>query len=45
MWESDHVEDPGEDGRIILEWMIRKWYVGIWTGSRWLRVVTVDGQM
>jgi len=24
--------DTGEDGRIILRWIVRKWYVGIWTG-------------
>jgi hypothetical protein len=25
-------------GRIILEWMFRKWDVGVWTGSGWLRI-------
>jgi hypothetical protein len=24
--------DPGVDGRIILEWIFRKWNVGVWTG-------------
>ena len=35
------LEDPGVDGRIILRWIFRKWYVGAWTGSIWLRLGTV----
>jgi len=38
-----HLEDPGVDGRIILRWILRKRYVGAWTGSRWLRIGTVGG--
>ena len=30
--------DPGVDGRIILRWLFRKWDVGVWTGSSWLRI-------
>jgi len=30
--------DPCADGRIILRWIFRKWDVGIWTGSSWLRI-------
>jgi hypothetical protein len=26
--ERDHLEGPGEDGRIILRWIFRKWDVG-----------------
>jgi len=37
----DHLEDPGVDGRIILRWIFRKWNVGVWTGSSWLRIGTV----
>jgi hypothetical protein len=29
----------GVDGRIILRWIVRKWDVGVWTGSRWLGIV------
>ena len=32
--------DPGVDGMIILSWIIRKLYVGLWTESSWLRVGT-----
>jgi len=40
MRERDHLGDPGIDGRIILRWIFRKWYVGVWNGSSWLRVGT-----
>jgi hypothetical protein len=30
--KRDHLGDPGVDGRIILRWIIRKWYGGVWTG-------------
>jgi hypothetical protein len=36
--ERDYLEDPGVDGRIILRWIFRKWDVGVWTGSSWLRI-------
>jgi hypothetical protein len=41
--ERDHFEDPGLDGWIILRWTCRKWDVGIWTGSSWLRIGTGSG--
>jgi len=31
--ESDYLEDPDVDGRIILSWIFRKWDVRTWTGS------------
>jgi hypothetical protein len=37
---KDHLGDPGIDVRIILRWIIRKWDVGVWTGSSWLRIGT-----
>ena len=36
--ERDHLEDTGLGGRIILRQIFRKWDVGTWTGSSWLRI-------
>jgi len=36
--ERDHLEDPDVHVRIILRWIYRKWDVGVWTGSSWLRI-------
>jgi hypothetical protein len=41
--ERDHLGDPGLDGSIILRWILRKWDVGLWTGSSWLRAGTSGG--
>ena len=43
--ERDHLEDPGVDGRIILSWILRKWDVGVWTGSNWIRIGRVGGHL
>ena len=43
--EIVHLGDPGIDGRIILRWILRKWDVGLWTGSSWLRRGTVGGHL
>ena len=37
------MKDPGVDGRIILGWIFRKWDVGLWTGSIWIRIGTGGG--
>ena len=40
-----HLGEPGVDGRIILRWIFRKWDVGVWTGSSWLRIGTGGGHL
>jgi hypothetical protein len=43
--ERDRLGDPGEDGRIILRWIFRKWDVVEWIGSSWLRMGTGGGHL
>ena len=47
LWENlrerDHLGDADVDGRIILRSIFRKWDVGVWTGSSWLRIGTGCG--
>jgi len=31
--------------RITLRWTFRKWDMGVWTGSSWLRIGTGGGHM
>jgi len=42
--ERDHLENPGVDG-IELRSIFRKWDVGAWTGSIWLRIGTSGGHL
>jgi len=37
--------DPGVDGRIILRWIFRRWDLGLWIGSSWLRLGTGGGHL
>jgi len=37
--------DPDVDGRIRLRWIFRKWDLGVWTESSWLRIGTVGGHL
>jgi len=41
--ESDHLEEPDIDRRIILKWIFRKWNVGTFTGLIWHRIGQVTG--
>ena len=41
----DHLRDPGVGGRIILRWIFRKWDVGVWTESSWLRIGAGGGNL
>jgi hypothetical protein len=34
------LRDPGIDERIILRWIIRKLYLGVWTAMSYLRIGT-----
>ena len=43
--ERDHLEGPRVHRRIILRWICRKWDVGVWTGSIWLRIETGGGHL
>jgi len=42
---KNHLEEPGIHGRIILTWIIKKWDMGAWTGSSWLRIGTGGGHV
>jgi hypothetical protein len=43
--ERGHCGDPGVDERIILTWIFRKWDLGLWTESSWLKIGTVGRQL
>jgi len=43
--ERYHLGDPGVEGRIILIWIFRRWDVGVWTGSSWIRIGTCGGHL
>ena len=43
--EGDHWVDLGVDGWIILDWISRRWDVGIWTGLGWPRIGTGGGRL
>jgi len=42
---GEHLGDPVVNGRIILIWFFRKWDVGLWTGSIWLRLEAGSGHL
>jgi hypothetical protein len=33
----NHFENRGLDGRVILKWLLKKWYLEAWTGLIWLK--------
>jgi hypothetical protein len=42
---KNHWGDPVVDGGMILEWIFRKWHMGVWTGLSWLRIETGGGHL
>jgi len=38
LWERDHLEDTGVDGRLLLRWNFRKWRYG---GVDWIEMAQV----
>jgi len=42
---SIYGERRGVDGRKILSWIFKKWDIGVWTGSSWLRIRTGGGHL
>jgi len=42
---KNNLEDPGIDESVLLRWIFRKWYVGVCTGSSWLRMGTGGGHL
>jgi hypothetical protein len=42
---KSHLVDQCIDGRIILRCVFRKWNVGVWTVSSWLRIGTGGGYL
>ena len=45
MRKRNHLGDPGVNGRAKVRWIFRKWDVGVWTGERWIKLRTGDGQL
>jgi hypothetical protein len=43
--ERDHSDDPHVDAGIRLRWIFRKWNLGTWTGSIWLRIGEGGGHL
>jgi len=42
---KNHLDDQGEDGRIILRWIFRNRDGAAWTGSSWLRLGIGGGHL
>jgi len=43
--EGDQWGDLGVDWWIILGWISRRWYVGLWTGFGWSRIERGGGRL
>jgi hypothetical protein len=40
---SKHLGHMSMDGRIVLQWMLEKWFVTMWIGCSRYRVERIDG--
>ena len=38
MGKLDHFNDQGVNGRLILEWLVKKYIRRMWTGLMWFRM-------
>ena len=45
MRKRDKLKDPGIEGVMLLRRIFRKYDVGAWTGSIWLRIGTWGGHL
>jgi hypothetical protein len=43
--EREHWGGPGVDGRIKIEWIFRKWEMGVWDELGWFRMETGGGHL
>ena len=43
--ERGRLEDPRVNEKLILRWILRKWDVGIWTGSSWFKLGSGGGHL
>jgi hypothetical protein len=43
--ERGHLGVPDVNGWIILRWVFRKWNVGLWTGSSFIRIGRDGGHL
>jgi len=41
----DRLGNRDVGGRIILRWIFKKWDMGVWTGSSWLRIGKGGGHL
>jgi hypothetical protein len=40
LYGSDHSKDIGIDWRIILDWILKKYFGRVWNGFVWIRIET-----
>jgi len=43
--KRDHFEDLDVDGKLIFEWIFRKWDGEVWIGFLWIKITTGGGRL